>query len=129
MINEFDKWNIDKQNINKFNKNRKYHAGDIWWCNLGQNIGYEQNGTGKGFERPVLVVKGFSKNVCLIVPLTTKIKDNKFYSLIGLVNSKIAFAILSQIRLIDTKRLINQIGFVNTNKLNKIKKAIWKLIR
>ena len=118
-----------KKKIHTENPNRKYHAGDVWWCNLGQNIGFEQNGSGDSFERPVLVLKGFSKNVCLIVPLTTKQKKNKFYFDLGIVDGKQNFAILSQIKLIDTKRLKNKIDFIGRDTLNKIKKAICDLIR
>lgn len=128
-MKSFDKWNIQKQKIHTIKQNKRYHAGDVWWCNLGQNVGFEQNGTGNDFDRPVLVIKGFNKKVCLIVPLTTKAKENKFYYNIGLVENKNAFAILSQIRLVDTKRLENKISYINIDKLNKIKKAIWDLIR
>lgn len=25
----------------------KFEEGDIWWCHLGENVGYEQNGKNK----------------------------------------------------------------------------------
>jgi len=75
------------------------------------------------------VIKGFNKKVCLIVPLTTKLKENKFHYDIGSIAGKRACAILSQIRLVDTKRFINKISFVNNKRLFKLKRAIWKLIR
>ncbi len=128
-IKKFIFWNLLKQKIHIERINKKYHAGDIWWCNIGQNIGFEQNGANDNFDRPVLVIKGFNKSVCLIVPLTSKIKKNKFHYEVGLVENKIAYAILSQIRLIDTKRFTNQIGFLHSFELKKIKKAIWDLIR
>lgn len=78
-------------------KNKKYHAGDIWWCSLGENVGFEQSGTGDCFDRPILILKGFSKMVCLIVLLTTRGKSNKFYFSLGLINKRENFAILSQI--------------------------------
>ena len=46
-MKNFEEWNNIKQNIHLNNSNKKYHAGDIWWCNLGQNIGFEQNGTSR----------------------------------------------------------------------------------
>jgi mRNA interferase MazF len=128
-MNIFLKWSFIKNLIHENRTNKRYHAGDIWWCNLGKNIGFEQNGTGKNFERPVLVIKGFSKQVCLIAPLTTNKKINKFHFKINVINNKEATAILSQIRLIDTKRFQNKIGYINSKKLFQIKKAIWKLIR
>lgn len=47
----------------------------IYWCNLGINIGSEQNKL-----RPVLIVRT-SKNssICTIIPLTTKRLNDKFW--------------------------------------------------
>lgn len=84
--------------------------------------------SGKDFERPVLVVKGFNKKICLVVPLTTNIKKGRFYFDVGEVDGKQATCILSQIRLIDTKRFKNKIGYIKIDKLLEIKKAIQKLI-
>lgn len=128
-MKEFDSWNEIKKNIDTNKKNRRYHSGDVWWCSLGKNIGYEENGKGISFERPVLVIKGFSKQVCLIVPLNTTRKYGKFYSFLGKINGRDNYAILSHVRLIDSKRFVNQIGFINSNKLEAIKKAICILIR
>jgi mRNA interferase MazF len=57
MEQDFDNWNNLKKQINKRVGEFLYHAGDIWWCELGKNIGHEQDGKGVTFERPVLVVK------------------------------------------------------------------------
>jgi len=129
MKKEFDIWNKQKKNINYYKERKKYHAGDVWWMHTGLNIGFEQDGKHKNFERPALVIKGFNKEVCLIVPLTTKYRDTKFCLYVGEFDNQKNYAILSQIRLVDVKRLINQIGFVDSLKLTEIKKAIWSLIR
>lgn len=128
-MKNYDVWNIRKKEVELYRQRKRYHAGDIWWAHLGLNIGFEQDGKNKNFERPVLIIKGFNKEVCLIVPLTTKNKKNKFFLFVGEFNGHKNYAILSQIRLIDTKRLINQIGFIEDGKLFKIKKAIWDIIR
>ena len=127
-MNSFNIWNEIKQNIDK-KVSKRYHSGDIWWCSLGKNIGFEQNGRGEGFERPILVLKDFNEHACLIVPLTSKEKINKFHFYVGEFGEIDNYAILSQIRLIDTKRLVNQIGFIDTQKLDLIKKAIYNLMR
>lgn len=127
-MNDFDLWNENKKLINKNCFNKFYHPKDIWWCYLGLNIGHEQNGSEKNYERPVLILKGFNKNVCLIVPLTTSKNKSKFKIRIGVVDKKEAQAIISQIRLIDTKRLINKICSLDENTFNKIKKAIKELL-
>jgi len=110
-MKDFNKWNNVKIKTDSCNKRKRYHAGDIWWCSIGENVGYEQSGAGDLFERPVLVLKGFSRQVCLIIPLTTKTKNNKFHYCIDSINGKNNFAILSQIKLVDVKRFVNQIGF------------------
>ena len=127
-VKDFDGWNIQKKAIHNFNKNKLYHARDIWWCDLGINVGFEQDGTGEKNGRPVLIIRGFSKEVCLIIPLTTSQKNNKYYLKIGVVNNKKASAIISQIRLLDTKRLVNKIGILNKERFEEIKKAIKDLI-
>jgi hypothetical protein len=33
-----------------------YHKREIWWCSLGVNVGFEQDGTGTNYDRPVLVI-------------------------------------------------------------------------
>ena len=125
---DFDSWNIQKKTIHNFGKNKYYHPRDIWWCNLGANIGFEQDGTGLEKERPIVIISGFSKSVCLIIPLTTSQKNNKYYLKIGKVDNKNASVIISQIRLIDTKRLTNKIGIINEKKFAKIRKAVKHLI-
>lgn len=92
------------------------------------NVGFEQDGTGADNERPVLVLKGFSKQVCLVMPPTTSEKKTPYHVSVGKVNDRNAFAIISQIRLIDTKRLINKIGFVEHGIFEKTRKAAKDLL-
>lgn len=129
MEKDFDSWNVNKKDIETSGKNKFYHPRDIWWCNLGVNVGFEQDGTGKNYARPVLIVKGFSKHVCLVLPLTTSSKDNLYHIKVGLVSGKEASVIFSQIRLIDTKRFIRKIDVVNEVTFYEIKKAIRKIFQ
>jgi mRNA interferase MazF len=79
---DFDGWNLIKKNVNsgdiKYYRNR-----EIWWCKLGINVGFEQDGAGDKYERPALILRGFSRKVCLIIPLTTSEKQNKYIVPIG----------------------------------------------
>lgn len=127
MNKDFDKWNERKKEINN-SKVNYYHQREIRWCSLGVNIGFEQDGTSDDYRRPVLVIKGFSRNVCLVVPLTTSIKRNPYHFDIGKVEGKNAFAILSQIKLIDTKRLHDRLAVLDKEKFEEIRKAIRDLI-
>lgn len=125
MQKNFDTWNEHKKLIHNKSENRLYHEREVWWCSLGVNIGFEQDGSGPDNERPVLILKGFSKQVCLTMPLTTSQKKNPYHVFLGkIIDDRDSFAITSQIRLIDTKRLINKIGFVEQVVFEKIRKAI-----
>lgn len=124
MPKDFDRWNEQKKRIHHLSKNRHYHEREAWWCALGVNVGFEQDGTGNKGERPVLVIKGFSKHVCLVIPLTTSKKKNPYHVFLGELGGKKSFAIVSQVRLVDTKRFINRIGFIDQILFEKIKKAV-----
>jgi len=123
---DFDNWNKRKKELNE-EKPNFYHEREIRWCSLGVNIGFEQDGTNEAYKRPVLIVKGFSRHVCLIVPLTTSKKENPYHLSIGIVENLEAFVILSQIRLIDTKRLHTRLAVLEKAEFRKIKKAIKAL--
>lgn len=127
MQKEFDKWNKRKKEINEEEPNF-YHAREIRWCSLGINIGFEQDGTSTAYRRPVLIIRGFSRHVCLVVPLTTSQKKNRYHMSVGIIEDKEAFAILSQIRLIDTKRLHDRLVVLDKERFEEIRKAIRNLI-
>jgi mRNA interferase MazF len=128
-MKDFDTWNKNKKEIEKLDNYLPfYHERQIRWCRLGLNIGYEQDGTNKEFSRPVLIIKGFSRQVCLVVPLTTSTKNNPYHIAIGNIDNKEAFAIISQIRLIDTRRLDELIETLNKNEYEKIRKAVKELL-
>lgn len=128
MSKDFDSWNSQKKNIHNDGKNKFYHPRDIWWCSLGINVGFEQDGTGKEYQRPAVILRGFSKHVCLVVPLTTSQKTNPFHIAVGIVDGKTAFAITSQIRLIDTKRLINKLAVLDKATFDITRKAVKALL-
>mgnify|MGYP001560608340 FL=1 len=126
-MKDFDSWNKRKKELNEKTPNF-YHEREVRWCSLGVNIGFEQDGTSKSYLRPVLIIKGFSQHVCLVVPLTTSLKKNPYYLEAGIIERKKAFVILSQIRLIDTKRLHDRLAVLDKEKFSKIRKAIRDLI-
>lgn len=127
MQKDFDGWNKRKKEISNEIINF-YREREIRWCSLGINVGFEQDGTGETYRRPVLIIKGLSRHVCLVVPLTTSIKKNPYHIEIGNITGKKAFVILSQIRLIDTKRLHDRLAVLDKEKFEIIRKAIRDLI-
>ena len=71
--------------------------------------------------RPVIVLKKHNKYSFLALPLTTASKTNKYRISVGIIDGKNAFANLSQIRNLDSKRLINKIGHLDMKIMRKIK--------
>lgn len=128
MQKDFDNWNNQKKSIHLSGENKFYHSRETWWCSLGVNVGFEQDGTGEEKQRPILILKGFNKHVCLIIPLTTSHKKNIYNISVGVIDKKKASAIISQVRLIDTKRLSNKIGMLDKTLFEEIKKAVKNLI-
>jgi mRNA-degrading endonuclease toxin of MazEF toxin-antitoxin module len=66
--------------------------------------------------------------VCLIVPLTTSQKKNPYHIGVGLVDGKEAFAIISQLRLVDTSRLVNKVGTLDTEHFKAVRKAVKTML-
>ena len=58
MNKDFDKWNTEKKQTNA-EQPRLYTVREVWWCRLGGNVGSEQDGSGRAFLRPVVIVRGF----------------------------------------------------------------------
>jgi mRNA interferase MazF len=72
---------------------------------LGKNVGFEQNGNGARFSRPLLVIKKINNHMFWCVPLSTKQKSFDFYYNFTDPNEQKVSAILAQLRLISIKRL------------------------
>jgi len=128
MQKDFDSWNKNKKIIHDTSEGKLYTEREIWWCSLGLNIGSEQDGTGVDSDRPILILKGFSQETCLIIPLTTSPKIHKTRVPLGLVDGKMASALLSQIRVVDTKRLIDKIGFLDQEVFEQVRKIVKDLL-
>ena len=129
MLKQFDDWNSDKKQIDATEEYLpRYYEREIRWCRLGVNIGFEQDGTGEDFSRPVLILKGFSRRVCLIVPLTSSPHPGPYRVPVGLVGEKNTTAIISQIRLIDTRRLDQHITTIDKETFERIRKAVKDIL-
>ena len=124
MEKNFDRWNEEKKKIHAAGTAEFYHEREVWWCALGVNVGDEQDGTGKNFDRPVLVVKGFNRRVFLGVALTGKKKEGKYYFYLGQIDGHDSTVVLSQVRIIDTKRLVRKVATINENMFRKVTEAL-----
>jgi mRNA interferase MazF len=123
MHKDFDRWNELKKITNAKARSPFYHEREVWWCALGINVGSEQDGSSKEFRRPVLILKGFGKTTCLAIPLTTSPRKHPLRPSIGIVGKEEARALLSQMRVIDAKRLVRKIGMLDEEKFEQIREA------
>ena len=128
MIKNYKKWHKLKAVINnKKDKVPYFRIRQIWWCSLGSNIGFEQDGKNNNFERPVLILKKFNKDVLLIVPITSSCKQGIHYYQFNYKQKKYSI-VLSQIKLISSKRLLRKIRRLDNDDFDKIKKKFIKLL-
>ena len=123
MKKDFDLWNEKKKQIDVriIEDTLFFKEAEVWWVNLGLNIGFEMNGKGDEFIRPVLIIKKYNHYSFLAVPLSTSTKINKYRVSVGVVDGKDAVANLSQLKNIDSKRLINKIGYIEHDLFKSIK--------
>jgi len=128
MEKDFNQWNEKKKDLHNRFHVPFFHAREIWWCALGLNVGYEQDGSGQEYSRPVVILKGMSRNTFIAVPLTSSEESHPMRISIGEVAGKEARALLSQIRVIDAKRLVRKIMHLDREIFDKIKKTIKDML-
>ena len=122
MKKDFDKWNEEKKRAHA-EEARLYTVREVWWCRLGVNIGSEQDGSGRLFLRPVVIVRGLGPDTCLVIPLTTSPSQHPLRIPVGEIQGEKANALLSQIRVVDTRRLIEKVGFLEKEIFGRLRKA------
>jgi len=124
IINMFNRWNTKKQEINQKIKTIFIKERDIVYINMGKNIGFEQDGKGDEFLRPVIVYKKFNNNIFLGIPLTSTIKQNKYYFNFNFKSKTDGYrqssAILSQVKLYDVKRVKFRLGIISKNDFENL---------
>lgn len=125
---DFEKWNELKTHLDNKEQKRKYfRAGEIWWCSLGLNIGFEEDGKNELYERPILVIKKFNKDALLAVPLTNTVKSNQYYIPVQ-VHNVTRSVILSQVRLISPKRLHRRITQISNREFQVVRNSLKSII-
>lgn len=124
---KFDEWNEEKKNLEQQWKRAFFKERDIFFLKAGKNIGFEQNGKWPKFARPFIVIRKFNNETFWWVPLTTKKREGKYYHSFFLQSIE-QTAILSQLRLIDAKRILDKIGMIDKENFNAIKQKIKNLL-
>lgn len=127
MHKDFDNWNNLKKKLDKREKYPSFKEGQIWWLNVGLNIGDEECGKGQRAVRPVLIVKKFNNHFFLAIPLSSVQKENKYYFNFEF-NVRKQSAIMCQIRSFSAKRLCDLYGELNEELFKSIRKKAGKLL-
>lgn len=109
MERDFVNWHALKEQLQDRQEMPTFQEQEIWWCSIGLNIGYEQDGKHIAYHRPVLIVRKFSRHLFLGVPLTTKMKDIPHYHPFTFKEQE-QCAILMQVRSWSAKRLNRKMG-------------------
>jgi len=117
---DFDKWNELKKKLHIRNEEILFHEREIWWCSIGLNIGFEEDGKNRLFERPVLIIKKFNKYVLWVLPLTRSKKSGGYYYRIAQGDEDDSVIILSQLRLISSKRLLRKMRMIKKLEFKEI---------
>lgn len=126
-MKKFNEWNEVKKEIDIREKSVIFKERDIFWASIGENVGFEQNGKGDIFSRPVLIVKRFSRNMFFGIPLSTQLKQGDFFFEFELSGVK-TNALIVQGRLLDTKRLENKIGMMAKDDFENLKIKVRELL-
>lgn len=126
---EYDRWNEIKKEASFQSTQFIFKVREIYWLKVGQNIGYEVYGKGEEFLRPVLILRKFSKESFLGIPLTSAIKDDMFhFKFIPINKSKVNYAMLSQVRLFSSKRIHDKMGKISVEDFGILKEKLKILI-
>ena len=126
-----DIWCNFKKALNEKNRASLYlNEREVWWFSLGHNVGYELNGKKDDFSRPCVVLRKINRDRVFVVPLTSVDKSLSVHHLyVGEVSGRQAFAVLSQARTIDVKRIQNKIGMISESSFNNLKESMGKYLR
>lgn len=109
-MKNYRSWHNKKEKLENISERPFFHEREVWYCYLGANVGFEQDGQGEDFLRPVIIIKKFNNEIFWGIPLTKSNKklnknNEKYYYDFDFTEDVKSRAILSQLRLIDSKRL------------------------
>ena len=129
MFKDFINWIQYKILLQNSPKNIVFQERQIWWCSIGVNVGVETDGKNQKFNRPVLILKKFNHSQFWAIPLTSQVKvENDLYYKINL-KGKVSYLCLSQMRVMDSKRLNNLIFQMDKSIFIGVKTKIVEILQ
>jgi mRNA-degrading endonuclease toxin of MazEF toxin-antitoxin module len=116
---DFEKWNVTKQRIDVRPTTAFIQEGAIWLASIGVNVGFELDGKGNDFVRPVLIIKKINHETCIGIPITSKKRESAYRVDIELLG-RTDQAVISHVRSFDRKRLLRYVGRANTHDFKAV---------
>lgn len=126
---KLNRWNEVKKRTHNKIETAYFREREIYWANIGENVGYEQNGKGEDFMRPILVFRKYSNNLFCGIPLSTTIRNGSFFFNFQFLENKQSSALLVQAKTFDVKRLDRKIGTINKDDFNQLEQKIKNLMK
>lgn len=127
-MKQFDEWNEVKKNIHAKKQIALFKERDIFWTNMGENVGFEQNGKGSDFTRPVVILKKFTTTMFFGIPLSTQSKSGSFFFEFEFSAGQMSSALLVQAKMFDVKRLDRKIGTMKKSDFEMMKTQLRSLL-
>jgi len=126
----FQGWSKLKKILHSLPIYLQFNEGEVWWAALGANIGIEIDGKGENFDRPIVIVRKFSKDHMWVVPLTRRtIINNKVHlSLSFKIFGVPTAAMITQLQTMSQERLLRRIGILTKDQFLMICKSLITLL-
>ena len=128
MMKKFDEWNEIKKQVDTRSNIIQFKEREVYWASVGENVGFEQNGKGVDFARPVLIIKKLNKNLFFGVPLSTQSRTGSFFFEFELLQNQKSTALLVQAKVYDAKRLAKKIGMIKEEEFRLLKEDLKILL-
>lgn len=121
---DYRAWSVVKQALDKGPENIYIRNGEIRWVAIGVNVGSEIDGKGVSYTRPCLILHVIGSSLALVVPFTSKSKQNtQFYHKVSLRHFESCLC-LSQIRVVSQKRIFKRIVKIPAQEFMQLKKLV-----
>ena len=120
---KFDRWNAEKKKIHDRSSAPFAYPREMWWCSFGANVGAEIDGKNDNFERPALIVRVYNKDTMLVLPITSRSKNDTFHVAVQVPVGTV-WVVLTQARVISSKRLLRKLGVLPADVFDQVTKRV-----
>ena len=127
-LQDFIDWTRVKIKLHTAPREHFPHKREIWWISFGKNIGVEINGKHASFERPALVVRQYSNNSSLVLPISSKKKEGDWFFVFQNIHGQESTIYLSQLKTASHKRFLRKVGKLDAELFSQIEERLKRVI-